>query len=159
MGLDIAWTRVWLGFDRDSQQSLLRSLLGPLLPWLGAVVLLAIAVALVGSLAVMRWLQGRSQGDAARRELERLLGLLARHGLVPEPGETLPRFVARVEQRLPQLAPELQGFAAQYQHQRFVPRGAGGSPAAALRRLRRQRRALGRRLRRLSGGVAAGKAG
>jgi transglutaminase-like putative cysteine protease len=147
-GLDIVWTRWWLGFDRDSQQSLLRSLLGPLLPWLGAVVLLAIAVALVGSLSVMRWLQGRSQGDAARRELERLLSLLARQGLVPEPGETLGRFAARVEQRLPQLATELQAFVDLYQRQRYAQAGAGGVPSAAVRGLRRHRRALGRRLRR-----------
>ncbi len=158
-GLDIAWTRVWLGFDRDSQQSLLRRLLGPLLPWLGAVLLLAIAVALAGSLSLMRWLQARSQGDPARRQLEQLLGLLARHDLVPEPGETLRRFAARVEERLPQLAPELQAFATLYQRQRFVPVGAGGAPAVSLRQLRRQRRALSRRLRRLSSGAAVGKAG
>lgn len=152
-GLDIAWTRLWLGFDRDSQESLLRRLLGPLLPWLGAVLLLAIAVALAGSLALLQWLQGRSQMDGGRRQLQRLLQLLARRGLVPEPGETLSRFAGRVEQRLPQLAPELQAFVALYQRQRFAPAPAGG--VSLVRQLRRHRRALGRRLRQLNGGATS----
>ena len=158
-GLDIVWTRWWLGFDRDSQESLLRRLLGPLSPWLGAVLLVATAVALAGSLALLRLLQGRSQGDPARRQLERLLSVLARRGLVPEPGETLSRFAARVEGRLPPLAPELMAFAEVYQRQRYAPLGSGGSPTAAVRQLRRHRRALGRRLRRLNAGAGMAGAG
>lgn len=152
-GLDIVWTRWWLGFDRASQESLLRRLLGPWLPWLGAMLLLAVSVALAGSLALLRWLQGRSQADPGRRQLERLLQLLARRGLEPEPGETLSRFAARVERRWPPLAPELQAFVALYQQQRFAPPSAAGPQRAGLAQLRRSRRALARRLRRLSGGA------
>jgi len=147
-GLDIVWTRWWLGFDRDSQQSLLRNLLGPLLPWLGVVLLVAIGLALVGSLALLRLLQGRGQGDPARRQLERLLGLLARRGLVPEAGETLHAFLARVERRLPSLAPQLQDFLDLYLQGRFAPAAPAG-----VARLRRLRRLLGRRLRRLPAGA------
>lgn len=153
-GLDIVWTRWWLGFDRDSQESLLRSLLGPLLPWLGAVLLLALAIALVGSLALLRLLQGRGQDDPARRQLERLLGLLARRGLVPEAGETLSAFAARVQRRRPPLAPELDAFVALYLQARFASDAGGRLPAASLRQLRRRRRALGRRLRRLPAAAA-----
>lgn len=158
-GLDIVWTRWWLGFDRASQDSLLRRLLGPWLPWLGAVLLLAVSVTLAGALALLRWLQGRDQVDPGRRQLERLLQLLARRGLEPEPGETLSGFAARVERRWPPLAPELQAFVALYLQQRFAPPSAAGPQRADLRRLRRRRRALGRRLRRLSAGAMSSRSG
>lgn len=158
-GLDIVWTRWWLGFDRDSQESLLRGLLGPLLPWLGAVLLLALAVALAGSLALLQLLQRRAQVDPARRQLERLLPLLARRGLVPEPGESLSAFAARVEERLPPLAPELQAFVALYLQGRFAPRGERGLRSGGLRQLGRHRRALARRLRPLAGGAGPAEPG
>lgn len=149
-GLDIVWTRWWLGFDRASQASLLQRLLGPWLPWLGVVLLLALAASLAAALALLRWLHGRSQADPARRQLERLLARLARLGLEPEPGETLSRFATRVERRLPPLAAELQAFVELYQRQRFAPLGSRAAQAAANRQLRRQSRLLGRRLRRAS---------
>ena len=142
-GVDIAWTRLWLGFDRDSQNALLQGLLGPLRPWLGAVVLLALALTLAAGLSLLRLLQGHPSADPERRQLERLLRLLGRRGLTPHPGETLPRFAARVEARWPALAPELHRFVALYQQQRFAPAGPG------RRSLGLSRRALGRRLRRL----------
>jgi transglutaminase-like putative cysteine protease len=155
-GLDIAWSRWWLGFDRDSQESLLRRLLGPLLPWLGTVLLLALALSLAASLALLRLLQGPGQGDPARRQLEALLRALARLGLAPEAGETLSRFAVRLRRRLPLLAPELDAFVALYLQTRFAPARPRHLPAATLRQLRRHRRSLVRRLWRLSPGAAAG---
>ena len=158
-GLDIVWTRWWLGFDRAGQQSLLRSLLGPLLPWLGVVVLLALALTLMVSLAVLRRLQRGGQADPARQQLELLLSLLARRGLVPGEGETLAGFARRVELQLPALTPELQQFVALYQRQRFAAIPVAPRRPRLLPQLRRLRLALGRRLRRLPDGASRAEAG
>jgi hypothetical protein len=145
-GLDIGWTRLWLGYDRQSQQALLQRLLGDQLQWLGALVLLALGLCLAAGLAALSWLQRRSEGDAPRRALDATLRQLARAGMGPEPGETLPAFAGRVERRWPQLAPELERFVALYQQLRY---GAPPGPSQASRQLRRGRRQLQRRLQRL----------
>jgi transglutaminase-like putative cysteine protease len=146
-GLDISWTRLWLGFDRDSQAELLRRLLGPALPGLGIVVLVALTLCLVLAVAALQGLQRRSAADAGRLELERLLRQLERLGLAPAPGETLQRFGLRLEQQRPELAGEMQAFVALYQQLRFAPRLAA-SDASLQRRLVRQRRRLAGRLQR-----------
>ncbi|MFM7313936.1 MAG: transglutaminaseTgpA domain-containing protein [Cyanobium sp.] len=158
-GLDILWTRWWLGFDRAGQESWLRSLLGPLLPWLGLVVLVALALALLASLAVLRLLQGRSQTDRLRRQLEALLQLLARQGLMPEPGETLTLFARRAARRRPQLHPQLALFVDLYQRQRYAPPDGARGQAEAMRQLKRLRRQLGRRQRRSRSGAATAGTG
>jgi transglutaminase-like putative cysteine protease len=144
--VDLAWTRFWLGFDQQGQEALLERLFGEERRWLGLLVLLAVAASLVVAVAVLSRLQRRaSRSDAWRRELDRSLALFARAGLVPEAGETLPRFAARVEQRWPQLAGELAAFVSAYQRHRFAPPRAGERSGAELRRWRRGRRRLGRR--------------
>ena len=145
-GLDISWTQLWLGYDRQSQQALLQRLLGEHLQWLGVIVLVAVGLCLAAALAVLSWLQRRSQGDAPRRALEAILRQLARWGLEPEPGETLPAFAARVQRRWPDLAPELEPFVALYQEHRY---GLAPPPGSAGRELQRGRRRLSRRLQRL----------
>jgi hypothetical protein len=61
---------------------------------------------------------------------------------VPEAGETLPHFAARVERRWPELGEDLTAFVSLYQRRRFAPpQGSGGTGE-----LRRFRRRLGRRL-------------
>ncbi|MEB3168274.1 MAG: DUF3488 and transglutaminase-like domain-containing protein [Synechococcaceae cyanobacterium] len=148
-GVDLAWTRFWLGFDQQGQEELLRRLLGEERRWLGPLVLGAVATSLALALALLAWLQRRAaRGDGWRRELERCLALFARSGVVPEPGETLPRFAQRVEGRWPQLAEDLAAFVALYQRHRFAPPGTGG---AGERELRRRRRRLGRWLARQGG--------
>lgn len=154
-GLDIAWTRLWLGFDRDSQASLLRRLLGPALPWLGTIVLLAVGLSLAAALTVLRLLQHRSSADRGRRELERVLRLLRRGGLEARPAETLQGFVARIEQERPELSAALRPFMTLYLQQRFAP-PAGRSPRS--RALSRQRRRLARQLRGLVAGGGSGRA-
>lgn len=146
-GLDISWTRLWLGFDRDSQASLLRRLLGPALPWLGLIVLVALALCLVGALLVLQSLQRRNGGDLGRHELERLLRQLERHGQAPAPGETLQRFARRLERQRPDLAEELQAFVALYLQLRFAPHPSAAA-AGQRRLLVRKRRRLARQLQR-----------
>lgn len=145
-GLDIGWTQLWLGFDRQSQQALLRLLLGEHLQWLGTLLLLAVGLALAAGLALLSWLQRRSPGDAPRRALETVLRQLARGGMGPEPGETLPAFAARVERRWPELAPDLQRFVTLYQRYRYGP---PPHPTRAGMELQLGRRRLSRRLQRL----------
>jgi transglutaminase-like putative cysteine protease len=136
-GLDLAWTRWWLGYDARSQEALLQRLLGDQREALGLVVLGAVAVTLAGGLALLRWLRQRGEGDPQRRELDRCLLAFARQGWIPRAGETLPRLAERLRQRWPELDPELGNFVARYEAQRF------GAPAtrpgvAALRRSRRR---------------------
>jgi transglutaminase-like putative cysteine protease len=145
-GLDLAWTRFWLGFDQQGQDALLRRLLGGERQWLGPLVLVAVAASLGLALAILARLQRRSAGrDGWRRELERSLALFARGGLVPEAGETLPRFAARVAERWPDLAGDLAAFVSLYQRHRYAPQHPGGQ---SRRELRRRRRRLARLLRR-----------
>lgn len=145
-GLDIGWTRLWLGYDRQSQQALLQRLLGEHRQWLGALVLLALGLCLAMVLALLSWQQRRSAADAPRRALETVLRQLARGGLEPEEGETLPAFAERVQRRWPQLTPELQQFVRLYQALRYGPPGRS---RRAERQLRGSRRQLSRRLQRL----------
>jgi transglutaminase-like putative cysteine protease len=158
--VDLLWTRWWLGFDRQAQDQLLRRLLGEQRGWVGALILVLVAVGLAAGLGLLAWLGRRGGGDPLRRELERSLALLARHGLAPTPGETLPRFLARVQRQWPALAADLNGLADTYGAARFAPPRSGG-PAAGLRELRRRRRRLASELHRGNShpGKHAGHAG
>ena len=158
--VDLLWSRWWLGFDRQAQEELLRRVLGEQRGWVGALVLGLVAVGLAAGLALLAWLGRRAGGDALRRELERSLALLARHGLAPAPGETLPRFLTRAQQRWPALAADLEALAEAYGTARFAPPRSDG-PAAGLRELRRRRRRLGAELRagKERSGTKAGQAG
>jgi hypothetical protein len=105
--------------------------------------------------AVLAALQRRTMAqDPWRRELDRTLAALARRGLAPQPGETLPRFAARVEERWPALAPDLAALVDLYQRHRFAPdapdapKGRRGGQRELRRQLRQQRRRLGRHLQR-----------
>ncbi|MEB3156162.1 MAG: hypothetical protein VKO26_01840, partial [Cyanobacteriota bacterium] len=144
-GLDLAWTRWWLGYDARSQEALLQRLLGDQREALGLIVLGAVAVTLAGGLALLRWLRQRGEGDPQRRELDRCLLAFARQGWIPRAGETLPRLAERLRQRWPELDPELGNFVARYEAQRF------GAPATrpGVAALRRSRRGLLRRWREL----------
>ena len=145
-GLDLAWTRLWIGFDQRSQASLLQRMFGPLLPWLGLIVLLAVVLTLGLGLALLVVLQRRTLGDPSRRWLEQLLRQLHRHGLEPQAGETLAGFAGRLEQRWPDLGPELRLLVSTYQQLRFAPPGRS---LQGRQELGRQCRALGRRIQRL----------
>jgi hypothetical protein len=145
-GLDLAWTRWWLGFDARSQEALLARLLGDRRDALGLILLGAVVLTLAGGLALLGWLRQRGVGDPQRRELDRCLMAFARQGWLPRAGETLPQLAARLRARWPQLEPELGTFVARYEAQRFGPDTLRpGVPA-----LRRSRRQLLRRWRQLT---------
>jgi transglutaminase-like putative cysteine protease len=134
-GLDLAWGRWWLGFDRGSQQALLGRLLGGRRELVGVVVLGSLALGLAGGLAGLRWLGGLAAAvpvadGAPRRELERSLALLARHGLEPRPGETLPRFAERLVLVDPELAAAVAALVAPYQRWRYGPGREEAAPGA-----------------------------
>ena len=116
---------------------------------MGVLVLAAVTGGLVISVSVLGWLRRRPEGDPPRRELERSLAALARRGLVPEAGETLRGFSARLEQIEPELGALLRAVAEPYQLWRY---GTGARPAREARllsaSLRRQRLGLERALRR-----------
>jgi transglutaminase-like putative cysteine protease len=118
-GLDLAWTRWWLGYDARSQEALLQRLLGDDRDALGLLVLALVGVTLAAGLVVLRWQQRRGEGDPQRRELDRCLLALAREGWLPRAGETLPQLAARLRERWPELEPELGAFVACYGAQRF----------------------------------------
>jgi transglutaminase-like putative cysteine protease len=139
-GLDIAWARWWLGYDGERQEALISRLLGDRRQWLGLVVLLGVALGLAGGVGGLGWLGRRRQGDPLRLELERALRILARQGVMPRAGETLPGFAHRLAQRRPALAAPLGAFVELYQRQRF----AAPHDQASIR----EARALGRALRR-----------
>lgn len=149
-GLDLAWGRWWLGFDRSRQEALLNSLLGGHQELVGALVVGAMALGLGGGLAGLGWLRRRPGGDRPRQELERTLRSLARHGLVPRAGETLPRFAARIGSNDPALATAISAVVEPYQRWRYGtepprPRRAEGLVAASLRGQRRRLELLLRR--------------
>ena len=145
-GLDLAWTRWWLGYDARSQEALLERLLGDRRDALGVVLLGAMAVTLAGGLALLSWLRQRGQGDPQRRELDRCLLAFARQGWVPQAGETLPRLAMRLRQRWPDLEPELGLFVTRYEAQRFgaeaVRPGTGELRRSRRRLLRRWRQQI-----------------
>ena len=144
-GLDLAWTRWWLGYDARSQEALLERLLGDRRDALGVVLLGAMALTLAGGLALLSWLRQRGQGDPQRRELDRCLLAFARQGWVPQAGETLPQLAMRLRQRWPELEPELGLFVTRYEAQRF----GSGAVRPGAGELRRCRRRLLRRWRRI----------
>lgn len=145
-GLDLAWTRLWLGFDRQQQEALLQRLLGPWLPWLGLFGLLAAALALGSGLGLMSLLQRSQEQDAGRRKLDRLLLQLKQQSMEPLAGETLIHFGQRLRQRWPQLQPQLEQLINRYQQLHFAGQGLN-------RRERRELdglfKTLGRRIQRL----------
>ena len=144
-GLDLAWSRLWLGFDRDSQEALLRRLLGGRLEWAGWLLTLALGLCLVVALAVVVALERRSGADPWRREVDQLLRAAGRRGMKPSAGETLEHFCARLMEAWPGLAGPLARFRSLYLQQRFAP---VPQPRGALQQFRRARRQLTRQLQR-----------
>jgi hypothetical protein len=147
--LDLAWGRWWLGFDREGQNALLERLLGEHRYLVGALVMSAVGLGLASAVGVLGWLRRQPGGDPPRREIEHCLAALARHGLVPEEGDTLPRFGARLSASHPGLAQRLEAVITPYQRWRYGPGARRPQEARRLAgQLRRQRRELERALRR-----------
>ena len=88
-GLDLVWTRWWLGFDQSSQQIWLQRMFGDQQRWLGLSILLAsMAASGLGWVMLRHSLQGR-------QPLDQSLRLLARLDVLPLPGESFAQLCHR----------------------------------------------------------------
>lgn len=135
-GLDVAWTRWWLGFDRQEQEALLRRWLGErraAVGWLLLALMAALIPLLQGLLRLGEGWGAAAGPDPWRRRLDRALAPLARRGLGPVPGETLAAFSRRMAAGHPGLAPALAALVGSYERLRFAPLSPG------RRRARQQR--------------------
>ena len=121
-GLDMAWSRWWLGFDAGRQQALLQWLLGQRQWALGALILTAVTLCTALGLGLLAR-TGRRSGDPQQRELAALLRQLGRLGIRPQPGDTLEQLVARAGHRHPPLAGCLDRLARCHAWVRFGPAG------------------------------------
>ena len=110
-GLDLLWTRWWLGFDQSSQQIWLQRLFGDQQQWLGLSVLLASMLALG-----LGWVMLRHT-SAGRHPLDQSLRLLARFGVLPLPGESFGQLCRRAARHHPDQA-DL--FAALAERQQLI---------------------------------------
>lgn len=140
------WQESVVSFNRAAQRDLLSRLgLGDL-DYRQLVLLLTIA-ALLWGVALLGFLARLPHGarpDAAGREWQRLLTLLARRG-APQPAHAGPLEVARAGARqLPEAADDIQALAADYCALRFGPPRDPAATALLLRAMRRRLRSIGR---------------
>jgi transglutaminase-like putative cysteine protease len=133
-GLDMAWSRWWLGFDQARQEELLRQLLGGQRWALGWLILAGLGTGLASGLLLLR--RGQRPGDPLERDLRGLLRLLRELGLQPAPGETLEQLAARAAKRYPSLTQPLSELVACHGQRRFAPAGSGVAARQARRRWR-----------------------
>lgn len=108
-GLDLLWTRWWLGFDQSSQQIWFQKLFGDQQQWLGLLVLLA-SMAALG----LGWVMLR-HASAGRHPLDQSLRLLARFGVLPLPGESFGQLCQRAASHHPDQADLLLAMADRQQ--------------------------------------------
>ncbi len=154
-GLDMAWSRWWLSFDRSRQEALLEGLLGGRSWALGLVILAGMALGLIAALVPWQLRRQRPRRDRVARDLAELLHLLRPLGLEPEPGETLEAFCQRAAGIHPVLAAPLRHLAGCHTQRRFAaadPQGAAARQAAdswrrALHQLKQARRSAIRQVR------------
>ncbi|MCP9906703.1 DUF3488 domain-containing protein [Cyanobium sp. BA5m-21] len=122
-GLDLAWSRWWLGFDQAGQEALLQRLFGDQRQWLGAVVLGAVAGLLALALAGLQWLQQPASRDQISRELQAVVKHLKRSGVEVEPGESFEQLCNRASRLLPASASSLQELASCHNLLRYAALG------------------------------------
>ena len=142
-GLDMAWSRWWLGFDQAQQEALLRRLLGEQRWALGWLILAGSGAGLAAGLLLQRR-RTRVHADAPARDLATLLKELRRLQIVPQPGETLEQLAQRAGGRYPSLVAPLAELVACHASRRFGRPSTGNghlpsrrSMQVALRELKR----------------------
>ena len=135
-GLDLVWTRWWLGFDQSSQQIWLTRLFGDQQRWLGLTVLLTSMAA-----SGLGWVMLR-HSVAGRQPLDQSLRLLARFGVHPLPGESFAQLCQRAARLHPDHADLL---AAMADRQQLIAYAQLSAPKR--KNLQRQWRMIRRRLR------------
>ncbi|MCP9926661.1 DUF3488 domain-containing protein [Cyanobium sp. CH-040] len=132
-GLDMAWSRWWLSFDRSRQEALLEWLLGGRHWALGLVILAGVALGLLGALVPWQLRRHRPRRDRIDRDLADLLRQLHQLGLEPRRGETLEGLCRRAAAVDPRLAAPLQRLARCHAQRRFEatdPRSTSARQAA-----------------------------
>jgi transglutaminase-like putative cysteine protease len=141
-GLDMAWSRWWLGFDQAQQEALLKRLLGGQRWALGWLILAGLGAGLTAGLLLLR--RGQRSSDPLERDLRSLLRLLRELGLEAAPGETLEQLATRATRRYPSLAQPLSELVACHSQRRFAPAHSGVAARQARRRWRDRVRMLKR---------------
>jgi protein-glutamine gamma-glutamyltransferase len=137
-GLDMAWSRWWLGFDQARQEELLNRLLGERRWALGWLILGGGGGALAVGLLLLRR-RDRRRDDPLQRDLAGLLRVLGQLGLRAEPGETLEQLAGRAAALHSALAQPLAELVACHGERRF---GAGGDRTTTRQARRRWRTGL-----------------
>ena len=113
-GLDLAWTRWWLGFDQTTQAAWLDQLLGSSPSWIGLLVLAGGASGLAIGLRVMRW-------SGVAGPIERTLRLLETLHVTPRPGESFAALCHRAASAHTDLAVSLEAVADAHQQLAHAP--------------------------------------
>lgn len=136
--LSYEWQSWVLGFDRNTQSTLLTRLFQGNEPWKYAVTL-ALAWALVMlPLAFRLWWSERPKVAPHDRVLGEFLSLMSRHGFVRQPGESLAHFQGRIASANPRGAKEASAFINTYSAHQYQPNKARYIAASELKRLLRE---------------------
>ncbi|WXL27536.1 DUF3488 and transglutaminase-like domain-containing protein [Ectopseudomonas mendocina] len=146
--INYGWQRWVLNYQTEQQLVFLKR-------WLGSIDAQRIAVALVGSAAVILgllalWLfkPWRRERDVSKRLYQRFERLLRRHRVMPARGEGPRAFAERAAAQLPAQADAILAFALAFEAQRYGQ--ADVSPVQLSAHLRSLNRAMPWRIRRLT---------
>ncbi len=145
--VEFLWYEWVLGYDQSARLELLTDWLGKVNPVrVGLALAIGMAIILV-PLAAWILLQRRAPGlNIWQREYWRMLDLLRRHNMRAHPGLPPRELVERVARRNPDAAEVLQAWSRDYERLLYGPDPE--RDRAAHKRLRRERRAVHRALRR-----------
>lgn len=138
--LNYGWQRWVLGYQGQQQLQVL----GRWFSGFQAPVFAGAALAVLGLLGLWLFKPWRRESDSQLRLFIRFERLLARHGLRRQQGEGAQAFAQRAAMRFPAHAEAIEGFAREFQAQRYA--GASASVGQLRRRLKALRRSLPWRL-------------
>jgi hypothetical protein len=138
--LNYGWQRWVLGYQGQQQLQVL----GRWFSGFETPVFAAGALVILGLLALWLFKPWRRESDSQLRLFNAFERLLARHGLRRQQGEGAQAFARRAAQRFPAHAEAIEGFAEEFEAQRYA--GISGSVGHLRRRLKYLRRSLPWRL-------------
>lgn len=143
--LNYGWQRWVLGYQGQQQLQVL----GRWFSGFQAPVFAGAGLTMLGLLALWLFKPWRRESDSQLRAFKSFERLLARHGLKREPGEGVRAFALRASERFPAHAEAIEGFASEFEAQRYA--GDTAAKGQLRRRLRDLRRSLPWRLSSLKG--------